>query len=95
MTYKAINDLSKENEEWGHEFNVVRSRLACNAERAFQAHKISVKAWSKYTYENDYFSKEYFFEENGVAVPDVAEDEKAFDKWHKDRFKIDTVKYGY
>lgn len=95
MTYKAIYALSKENEVWKYEFSLARTSLACNAEDAINKRKISAKDWSRYTYENDGFLKEQYFEENGVAVPEVAVDEKAFDKWHKERFKIDTVKYCY
>lgn len=94
MTYKTIYDLSKENKDWEHVFNVVRARLAYNAELAFHTRKISTKAWSKYSYENEYLFKEFYLEENGVDVPEVAENEDVFDEWLKKQILKDKKAFG-
>lgn len=94
-TCKAFYDLSKENEDWEDEFHIARTRLALHAEEARNALKISVEDFSRYVYENDGLLKEADFDLYGIAIPEVAEDEEAFDKWHEERFKLDAIKYGY
>jgi hypothetical protein len=77
VPYKTIKALSEENEDWEYKFDVARGLLACNAEKAMNANRISGDDGIRYIYENDFFIKEDLRERDEI----VPEDEEEFDLW--------------
>lgn len=84
MTYKAIHDLSKENEEWTYVLGVSKAMLTCNAEKAIITGIITIDCYTSYIYENDYLVREDIQEREGIIIP---EDPDEFDDWVKDLIK--------
>jgi hypothetical protein len=88
VPYIKILELSKENEDWEHEFNMARDRLALRAEELSMARKITSDECARYTYENDLLLRAHIQESEEIEIPDEPDE---FDVWVEERIAKDNA----